>query len=70
MGHHEGRQRLQHTSSSHTFAVVLTPWAEFSGTLMGFDDYVSKWTPHSFIRNPKDLSNKNLDMVLEDVTEL
>lgn len=49
MGCHEGRQRLQHTCSSLTLDVVLTSWAEFSGTLMGFDDYVSKWTPQSII---------------------
>ena len=41
--------------------------AEFSGTLLGFDDYVSKY---SKLLSLKLCSNNNTDMVLEDVTEL
>lgn len=41
--------------------------AEFAGTLLGFDDYVSK-----FLRllNHENASLTNADMVLEDVIEL
>jgi len=48
LGHHEGRQGFEHPfpfrSHSHS------PWErtdciqEFAGTLLGFDDYVSKYT--------------------------
>jgi hypothetical protein len=41
--------------------------AEFSGTLLGFDDYVSEY---SKLLSLKRFSNDNTDMVLEDVTEL
>lgn len=39
--------------------------AEFSGTLLGFDDYVSQYSHLS----PKESSDSGLDMVLENVTE-
>ncbi len=43
-------------------------YAEFSGTLLGFDDYVSMYIPnHMFLYYNADTY---LDMVLEDVTEL
>jgi uncharacterized protein YbcI len=49
---------------------VLTWTEEFSGTLLGFDDYVSKY-PFS-IRSSVcyNMLIIALDMVLEDVTEL
>lgn len=46
----------------------LTGRAEFSGTLLGFDDYVSKYTP-AFLPVGA-LLIRLADMVLEDVTEL
>jgi putative heme iron utilization protein len=42
--------------------------AEFSGTLVGFDDYVSEFISTS--RNSHFNANFASDMVLEDVTEL
>jgi small nuclear ribonucleoprotein (snRNP)-like protein len=42
---------------------------EFTGKLLGFDDYVSKYSIHAYII----IVNNHivfLDMVLEDVTEL
>ena len=42
--------------------------AEFSGTLLGFDDYVSKY--HTAHPVPKLHLMYVADMVLEDVTEL
>jgi hypothetical protein len=40
---------------------------EFSGTLLGFDDYVSKYANHAItVPDP----NGHIDMVLGDVTEL
>lgn len=51
---------------------MLKYCTEFSGTLLGFDDYVSKYT-HSYERLQKKFFTalaKILDMVLEDVTEL
>jgi hypothetical protein len=50
---------------SSSFAKSLC--LEFSGTLLGFDDYVSKY---SKLLSLKRFSNDNTDMVLEDVTEL
>ncbi len=41
--------------------------AEFSGTLLGFDDYVSELM-HTY--HQRKCSNVYIDMVLEDVTEL
>ena len=41
--------------------------AEFSGTLLGFDDYVSKFC---HIYRQRKYFNIYIDMVLEDVTEL
>jgi hypothetical protein len=46
----------------------LTAYPEFSGTLMGFDDYVSKSSPRSFYSGRQ--LTRCSDMVLEDVTEL
>jgi hypothetical protein len=50
------------SSCKHT----LTPDAEFSGTLLGFDDYVSKLNPNPL----ESIRADETDMVLEDVTEL
>lgn len=41
---------------------------EFAGTLLGFDDYVSKYTSER--RTTIQLDSRVTDMVLEDVTEL
>lgn len=41
LGGHEGRQRCQFEIPLP--AQTLTHFAEFTGTLMGFDDYVSTW---------------------------
>jgi hypothetical protein len=44
-------------------------YEEFSGTLLGFDDYVSEYPcMRSATISPG--TNFNLDMVMEDVTEL
>lgn len=40
---------------------------EFAGTLLGFDDYVSRFTDLPFLHSALRLG---IDMVLEDVTEL
>jgi hypothetical protein len=55
--------------SSHTPLNAIGPdvSAEFSGTLLGFDDYVSKYLS-LFFKGIKFNSHK--DMVLENVTEL
>lgn len=49
---------------------VLMWTEEFSGTLLGFDDYVSKYPffPRAFVCY--NILTMALDMVLEDVTEL
>lgn len=47
--------------------LVLMPWAEFSGTLLGFDDFVS--TCRLVLAASSHLLTSNVDMVLEDVTE-
>lgn len=45
--------------------------SEFAGTLLGFDDYVSKYLPRDMLRDMLFLADwRCLDMVLEDVTEL
>jgi len=41
--------------------------SEFSGTLLGFDDYVSTYDSPANVRSRL---IGNVDMVLEDVTEL
>ena len=48
-------------------ALLKSLCTEFSGTLLGFDDYVSKYSKLLSLRR---FSNDNTDMVLEDVTEL
>lgn len=48
---------------------MLTTGIEFSGTLLGFDDYVSTYIslkPKPFFHS----ADRTIDMVLEDVTEL
>lgn len=47
--------------------VKLIRRIEFSGTLLGFDDFVSKFGCEHFI--PIDEADLLSDMVLEDVTE-
>lgn len=44
--------------------------AEFSGTLLGFDDYVSKLTSDIELLICRKYLTRKTDMVLEDVTEL
>lgn len=41
---------------------------EFAGTLLGFDDYVSKYS--RLVQTVVELDSRVTDMVLEDVTEL
>lgn len=55
--------------SSHTPLEAIWPdvSTEFSGTLLGFDDYVSKYLP-VFLKGI--YFNNHKDMVLENVTEL
>lgn len=58
--------------------MIVAPWlmtlAEFSGTLVGFDDYVSKCGHvSSFELSSREFLSADhcyIDMVLEDVTEL
>lgn len=55
-----------------SLASMLKYCTEFSGTLLGFDDYVSKYTHSHSCEVAKiftALANI-IDMVLEDVTEL
>lgn len=47
--------------------MILTYPAEFSGTLMGFDDFVSEYITATTRYWPALINNA--DMVLEDVTE-
>ena len=66
LGSHERRQRQRpphRVSFAMAHAIV-----EFSGTLLGFDDYVSKCC--RFASHEKAAVNSRADMVLEDVTEL
>lgn len=43
---------------------------EFSGTLLGFDDYVSEYHFFNVPSGCKTMLTEIADMVLEDVTEL
>lgn len=64
LGHHEGRQGyVRRTSKSHDADMN----AEFSGTLQGFDDFVSMWDTLCMLGGF--LTDRRTDMVLEDVTE-
>lgn len=53
MGGHEGGQR-SHTEESmmHWPDNLIKDTAEFSGTLLGFDDYVSESLPPSSVSPP------------------
>lgn len=42
---------------------------EFSGTLLGFDDFVSEFASRPFLGTWSDFAYHCVDMVLEDVTE-
>lgn len=67
MGHHEGRQGLVFVRADRvtSSANALT---EFSGTLLGFDDYVSTYLSRR--QHDGHVLMIAADMVLEDVTEL
>ena len=72
MGCHERRQRCVFIVLWQSFALasMLKYCTEFSGTLLGFDDYVSKYSILSFLFKNFTALAKIIDMVLEDVTEL
>jgi hypothetical protein len=63
--HHEGRQGWGFLSRNIE-SIETDTLAEFSGTLLGFDDFVSKWM---IISNMWGTYWSFADMVLEDVTE-
>lgn len=66
MGCDEGRQRqISFNSIKYSMQHLQSP--EFAGTLLGFDDYVSTY---DFPANGRPRLIGNVDMVLEDVTEL
>ena len=48
--------------------VVMKNDREFTGTLLGFDDFVSK-SPNHLLYCRSELLFRSIDMVLEDVTE-
>lgn len=64
----EKGKNCEHRTGQRASGAILTRSAEFSGTLVGFDDYVSELTL-SILRSQGEMLIIS-DMVLEDVTEL
>ena len=66
MGGHEGRQRCAVSHLRQRRLATDSCAVEFSGTLLGFDDFVSKSKGGDHVALVTDCAG---DMVLEDVVE-
>ena len=67
MGDHERRQGYAKPTAMSSQPTLISN-TEFSGTLLGFDDFVSEYTIRTSLSHEAALTN-GADMVLEDVTE-